>query len=141
MTQIDLNKIDWPYVEHLQEGLEAARYSHWNSLLTFNGILIGAFSVLGALEKVNKWLVLGLILLSAISSALIIWNFSSFESRYNLLLKQATGKLPPTTSENKDERIKEREDESRLRLWRTRIAVGVLVAQAVVLLVIIYCLK
>ncbi len=138
---IDPSKVNWPLVDRLKDSLQSARDSHWNVLLTFNGILIGAFSVLGALERVNRCLVLVLISCSILSSALLIWNFISFENTYDQLIKKAVGKLPPPTPSDRDQRLKQRDEESRWRERRTRIAQVLLIIQSIVLFVIIYSFK
>lgn len=104
----------------LIERASTAAYSQWNALLTFNGIVIAAVSILAVFGKANKPLGIGLILLAIVSSILLIWNFNSTVNSSQRLLRDAIGEQPPMEQFHRG--LKEISRGGKRRVQRTAIA-------------------
>lgn len=129
-----------PLLDRYADKLSEATYSHWNALLTFNGILVGAFSVLAALDRINKLIALILLGLSVCSSILLIINFIGIGKMYNEILKKLTDRILPVLGKGPNE-YSGRKKESAWRYRFTFIAQCFLILEALILFVLIYCLK
>lgn len=114
-----------------------ATYSHWNALLTFNGILIGAFSVLAALDKVSRTVALALLACSVFSSILLIINFVSIGDMYNQLLKKIAEQIQSMLNDDPN-KYANRKKESAWRYRRTLVAQLFLILEALILLLPVY---
>jgi len=137
--QIDVDRLkeNLTQLEKFKDRLMSAKYSHWNGLLTFNGILISAFSVVAALNKPDKVFVITFFVSAICSSYLIIKNFVGFETMYDQLIKSLLGTDPHPTEANRENRTSLREDQSRERFNRVYTTYGLLFVQILILLLII----
>ncbi len=133
-----LKKLPWDLIDRLNDAAREAMYSHWNALLTVNGILIGVLSVLAAFGKVERYLLLAFFSSCVVLSVLLIWNFISFQVMYDELLKKLLGINPVPTPADREQRIKQRQRESGWRFKRTSIAQFLLLAETVILFFVIY---
>lgn len=139
--ELEPTQIEWILVNRLKDSLLSTQYNHWNGLLTINSILMASLSVIGVLGKVNKCPVLLLMFFTIIPCVLVVWNFRTFESMYQELIGESTGRLPKPTTDNRDERLKRRDNESLWRYRRTLIVEYMLFIQAIALLAIVNSLK
>ncbi|MGA9362844.1 MAG: hypothetical protein WBW16_00565 [Bacteroidota bacterium] len=113
-----------------------ATSSHWNALLTYNGILIAVFSIFAVFGKINHCLLLILPSCFVISSGLLIWSFASAVDSSQKMLTRALGLRPPATDE-------EKEKQNKALIWRFRrvtIAQALILLQTVLLFLFIYLL-
>ncbi len=127
-------------LDHFQANLKDAVYSQWNALLTFNGILIGAFSILAALDKVNKLAAILVLMASVVSSILLLLNFRSVVNFQNELLKKVTEKIQSVLNSDPS-KFDERKKQSAWRYRRTSVAQWLLIIEAVSLFLIVYFSK
>lgn len=75
----ELNSVEKYFLDKTSE----ATYGLWNALLIVNGILVSAFSsIITSTNKSNKYLVISLIIVCAISLILIIWNYITTKWHY-----------------------------------------------------------
>jgi len=72
-----------PVEKHFLDKASEANFGLWNALLTVNGILVSAFSLLLTLRpSINKALVTFLVISCAISIFLIVWNYLTTKWHY-----------------------------------------------------------
>jgi len=124
-------------LDHFSAKLDDAVYGHWNALLTFNGILIGAFSILAALDRVDKLAAILLLTASVVSSILLLINFRSLVNFQNELLKKVAENIQSVLNTDPNKYAK-RKKQSAWRYRRTSIAQLLLILEAITLLLIIY---
>ena len=116
-----------------------ANLSLWAALLTVNGFLATVFSVVAVTApSSNKVLMAALVLLSAVSVLLLVFNFLAVQSLYHSSGRQyLRGELPP-----REERAAEvvEADRSHTRVMvRQAIALWLLAAQGFILVVVLVC--
>ncbi|MFN0159394.1 MAG: hypothetical protein ACKVRP_15140 [Bacteroidota bacterium] len=135
-----LANIDMDYLHRLQDAEKESWYSHWNALLTFNGILLAAFSLIGVVGKGNKLVLLSLLACSILSSFLIIWNFISLGNLYGEIKEYYLKRPSKSTQDDKNQRRQKMVSQSKWRKGRTRIAQVLIVAECIMLFVFILTL-
>ena len=122
------------YAQHLSSELGTAQNSTWNALLTFHGILIGAFSVIGVYRNEFKAFIVPMLACSVISCTLLIINFLSMEKHFDQLLKTLIGIVTRTPLQNA---VANQQRRSSWRWWRTFIAQALLVLECFLLFLLI----
>ncbi len=118
------------------ERASLAMYSHWDALLTANGIMVGIASIFAAIGKFSKYPALILIACAVISSTLLVWNFNGKVASTQRALKGILSAKP--SGEQFTERLQQIADESKQRNCRTRIAQFMVLAEIVILIIMLY---
>ena len=74
-----------PVQEHFRDKAIESRLALWNALLTVNGIMLTAFSVIPVISQPRgawKWLLLVVVASCFVSLVLLVWNFMVMKKFY-----------------------------------------------------------
>lgn len=128
--------VNMEYLHRLQDAKKEALYSQWNALLSFNGILMAAFSVIGVLGKGNKLVLLILLACSILSSLFLIWNYVIFGNLYGEIIDTYLEQSEFSLDENTRRRQK-KESQSQWRKRRTLSSQILIVLEIIILFIFV----
>ena len=124
-----------PIVEHFVNKAGESNFQLWNALLTVNGIMLTAFSILPMLSPaVNRPVSLLLVACCFVSLLLMIWNFWVTKELYLDIGRMFSGpelteeqrKINIETENRKHRNVRRREKAALLLLVGESVLIGVL---------------
>jgi uncharacterized membrane protein YhdT len=128
-----------PIQQHFLNKASESNFALWNALLTVNGIILTAYSILPIVSPtVTREVSLFLVACCLISLLLVVWNFLSTNQHYRDIGRMLSGIGPELTDEQRRLDI---EAENRQRshvLLRERIALFLLVGETFLIILLLY---
>ena len=131
-----------PIEKHLLDKTAEANYGLWNALLTVNGILISAFSVLLTIKpQTNKTLITILVTSCAISLFLIICNYLITKWHYKKVGQLFSPSYQKLTDEQKQSDIDKSRRWHRFIVYSENISLLLLFLEMVLVLYIVFSIE
>jgi uncharacterized membrane protein YhdT len=128
-----------PMQQHFLNKASESNFALWNALLTVNGILLTAYSILPLVSQtVNREISLLLVACCLVSLLLVVWNFLTTNQHYREIGRMLSGLGPELTHEQRRLDI-EAENRQRSRvLLRERIALYLLIGETFLIVLLVY---
>ena len=126
-----------PVLQHFVNKAGESNFQLWNALLTVNGIMLTAFSILLLLSPaVNRPISLLLVACCLVSLLLMIWNFWVTKERYLDIGRMFSG--PELTEEQRKANIETESRKHRNVRCREKAALLLLVGESVLIVVLLF---
>ena len=136
MTEIN------PVEQYFLQKTSAANYGLWNAILTINGILLSAFSLVIAFStKFNIALTTTLVSFCCLSMLLILWNYISTKQHYLKIGKRLRYPEYELTESEKKSDIDISYKKHKFNIYRENIALGFLMIEIFLIVLIVYIAK
>jgi hypothetical protein len=126
------------YMQRVVNATREANYGLWNALLTLDGIIVSVFSAVAIFEARLKFLAFLIVLASMVSAALMLLNFRSTRALYRLLGVTRPEEVERMTPQQREQQVKQAGRKHDHCNCRENAAYLILVAQAVMILVLVY---
>lgn len=128
-----------PALQHLLNKASESNFALWNALLTVNGILLTAYSILPLVSPtVNRQISLLLVACCLVSLLLVVWNFLTTNQHYREIGRMVSGAGPELTDEQRKLNIKAEIRQRDRVLLRERIALFLLVGETFLIILLLY---
>lgn len=135
---VELNSVEKYFLEKTLE----ANFNLWNALLTINGILVSAFSLLLAFApKLNKILITTLIASCALSILLIIWNYLTVKWHYIKIGQRLNSKDLEISKEQLKEDVDKSNTKHKFILYREYISLLLIVLEIALIIFIVFSVE
>jgi hypothetical protein len=128
-----------PVQQYFLNKASESNFALWNSLLTVNGILLTAYSILPLVSpNVNRGTSTVLVACCLISLLLMVWNFLSTNRHYRRIGRMLAGEGPGLTDEQQRLNIQSDIRQHRRALLRESIALYLLIGETFLIVLLLY---
>lgn len=128
-----------PVQEHFLSKALEAKHALWNALLTVNGIILTAFSILPIVSKeVNANISLFLVACCFLSLLLVLWNFWVTDTFYRKVGQMVFSPQTQLTEENRKKNLKADNRHHRNVRIRQQVAVFLLVGETALICLLLF---
>jgi hypothetical protein len=128
-----------PVQQHFLNKTNESNFALWNALLTVNGILLTAYSILPIVSpNVNRGISTALVACCLISLLLMVWNFLSTNRHYRKIGRMLAGEGPDLTDEQQRLNIQSDIRNHRRALLRERITLYLLIGETFLIVLLLY---
>jgi hypothetical protein len=128
-----------PIQQHFLNKASESNFALWNALLTVNGILLTAYSILPLIsENVNRQISLLLVVCCLMSLLLMVLNFLTTNQHYREIGRMLSGAGPELTDEQQASNIKAEQRQRKRVLLRERAALYLLIIETALIVVLVY---
>ena len=133
MTEIN------PVEQYFLQKTSEANYGLWNAILTINGIILSAFSmVIAFTSRFNGLLTAILICLCSLSILLILWNYISTKQHYLKIGERLRNPNKVLGEDEKKSDIDRSYRKHKMSIYRENIALFSLIAEVLLIICIVF---
>jgi hypothetical protein len=128
-----------PIQQHFINKTLESNFALWNALLTVNGIMLTAFTILPLVSPApNKTISLSLVASCLVSLLLMVWNFLATNRHYRQVGRMLSGSPADLTDEQRRANIAAEIRQHRNNLLREQLALWLLVGQTFLIVSLLY---
>ena len=128
-----------PVEQYFLQKTSEANYGLWNAILTINGIILSAFSmVIAFASRFNGLLTAILICLCSLSILLILWNYISAKQHYLKIGERLRNPNKVLGEDEKKSDIDRSYRKHKMSIYRENIALFSLVAEVLLIICIVF---
>jgi hypothetical protein len=126
------------YKRRIADITRDANFALWNALLTLNGIIISAFSVVAVFSPAAKAMAVIIIAVSMLSAGVLVFNFRSTRNQYRVIGQVNPESFARLTPQQREQQIEAAVREHNRCNTRETAAQSILAVQGVLILILVF---